>query len=344
MKLKALFFTLLFFTTSSIIAKENNLPIPVTVNESITVTLFFPSEIKKVIEPAVNYKFEYEQNGTMGTLMARKGVASNLTVITKDGSIFSFLLKYDQEVDNFTYVLSSDQAIGVMEPRGITTGISAARETERNPSFENQTAEKPQKKVALEKVKDEKPMVRAIQSDTEGQERADFTKTVASQSFANEIGEGSLYDTDKESYYEIFCENNYNRKFEFDTSKSVKAGAGIELKLNALTADKKEFYFILQVTNRLTSSFTAEKLQFFVRTSLEDKPVQMTPLHIYNHQEDIEAGRTKKMVYVFQEFRLSEDQKVYVTLDELNGIRSTVLNIDGQMINAIGEELVSTEQ
>jgi len=352
MRLKSTILVSLFFFGSIAIAQANNLPITVAANESITVTLFFPSEIKKVIKPAVNYKFDYEQYGTMGTLVARKGATSNLTVITKDGSIFSFLLQYHQEVANFTYVLSTDQAIGRMEPVGKTTSNATIVEKETNSSSESEPLKSAQREEVSEKKErkkpqigqksiDEEPMAMVVRSDFEDRDQGtlSFSEKSESEASESELPGNTLYDTDRESYYDIFCENNYDQ--ETRLKKDFKAGTGIELRLNALTADKNEFYFIFQVTNRLTSKFSANELQFYVRSAPKDEPLQITPVHVFNHHDQLEAGRTKKMVYVFKNFRLSGDQKVFAVLNEKEGDRNTVLHIDSRTINAIGEKTTS---
>ena len=129
MKLKSAFLVSLFLFVSISVAQANNLPINVIANENTTITFFFPAQIQTVIQPAVNYKFEYEPNSTMGTLVARKGAKSNLTVITKGGIIYSFLLQYDQEVDNFTYVLSPEQAIGKIDAQAAAPKGNVAENT-----------------------------------------------------------------------------------------------------------------------------------------------------------------------------------------------------------------------
>ena len=234
MKFKSLFLASLFFFVSLAVAQANNLPITVAANERITVTLFFPSEIETVIQPAVNYKFEYEQQSTMGTLVGRKGAVSNLTVITKDGNIFSFLLQYEQEVSNFTYVLSEDQAIGTMDPTAMTGTETISSKTEVASPSENQLLSKSQ--VAETKLKEEgeKPNSREITTEEslvgqvpsylEDTTVADFPSAAVSEAFDSEPLENTLYDTDREGYYHIFCENNYDQ--ENNLSKTYKAGYG----------------------------------------------------------------------------------------------------------------------
>ncbi|WP_175416199.1 DUF4138 domain-containing protein [Aggregatimonas sangjinii] len=353
MKLKSAFLLSLFLLAHIAIAQANNLPITVVANESITVTLFFPSEIQRVIKPAVNYRFQYEQHGTMGTLVARKGAASNLTVITKDGSIFSFLLQYEQEVNNFTYVLSADHAIGTINPSAVPRAIPTEMEEQATPQLEDEAVQKPRstetttiselklsEEAQITSVKEPQRMTLRSEVGAKEKTEKDFTESEQTEAYEGLPEESSLYETDRESYYAIFCENQYNQ--DLRSSKSIKAGTGIELQLNTLTADKNELYFIFQATNRLTSKFKAEKLRFYVRSSVKGKPLQITPLYIYKHLEEVEAGRTKKMIYVLKEFRLSTDQKVYVVLDEKDGMRNTVLNIDGQLINAVGERSLAT--
>src|SRR5680860_1268499 len=110
--------------------KANSGPITVEANENTTVSFFFPSPISKVIEPAAHFSFKREPDGNLATLKAKKGNPSNLTVITEDGDIFSFALSYSETIQNFTFVLSPEQAIG---KRGRLPLIHISEPTRRTP-------------------------------------------------------------------------------------------------------------------------------------------------------------------------------------------------------------------
>ncbi len=109
---KSLFFLLVSWLLTAGTLKANSGRIPVEANENTTVSLFFPSPISKVIEPAAHFSFKREPDGNLATLSAKKGNPKNLTVITEDGDIFSFALNYSEIIQNFTFMISPEQAIG----------------------------------------------------------------------------------------------------------------------------------------------------------------------------------------------------------------------------------------
>ncbi len=102
-------FISLIFSSANLLAQE---AIAVACNESITTTLYFPSDIIKVIEPAENFNFQFERGTKIGLLKGSKGNPSNLSVITELGNIYSFALSYSEVVNKFNFFLKVDQAVG----------------------------------------------------------------------------------------------------------------------------------------------------------------------------------------------------------------------------------------
>lgn len=256
MKLKCVF-PLFLFALTAMAMKANNAPIALTVNESVTVTLFFPSEIDKVIEPAAHYRFVYEPpHGKMATLEARKGAASNLTVITRDGSIFSFLIHYDNEVNRFAYVLEKNQAIGKLEgTRAVAVTTAKKKSVDRKPETNQKEKVDPTENLNLDQEDDfqefDSEYVEVVDSE-------DVTKNIETVSL--ESMEGSLYDADRESYYEIFCENNYLKKSNFKkTSNTINL---IGLHLNNVINDQNDRYFVMDIKNDSWSDFKVKSLKF----------------------------------------------------------------------------------
>lgn len=325
MKSKPIFFIVLFIIFSTAV-RANNSPIPITANESITVTLFFPTEIQKVIQPATNYKFEFEQNSTMATLLAKRGADSNLTVITKCGSIFSFSLKYNTEVSNFTYVISEEQAIGKMKDSGaVAVSKAVIQEKEMTKSIT------PKDKVVVE------PKITSVNSEKTANKRSStgFTE-LTDISSTSAGGSNSLYETNKTDYYQVFCENNYSQKPQL--KNPIFDGAFVTLQLNTIAADKNELYFILEINNTLGTEFNTSGVNFYVRTRQIDKPLVMTPLYVFNSPNGwIAPGEKTNMVYVFKNFKLGSNQKVFIVMDEAGGKKKKVmLKVDSETINTVG--------
>ncbi|WP_303399793.1 hypothetical protein [Zobellia uliginosa] len=325
--------------------KASNLPIPVSVNESITITLFFPSEIEKVVKPAPHYKFEYEPNGKIATLVARKGATSNLTVITKNGYIYSFLLQYDNEVNSFTYVLTEDQAIGKLNRSSVaevsnTNGSLAGHDEE---IVEKQAGEKTVDKQAIEEEAVEGEAVGQTDVDTfeepSSNENSDTGKKIEADLRPNDLAgeetletmESSLYESDREGYYRIFCENSYLQKSKFKKiSNTVNL---IGLQLNNIIKDHNDLHFVLEVKNDSWSDYKVKSLRFFIKSLEGNREIQIKDLFIYNLQESIPAHSNNHLVFVCKNFVMGKGQNIYVLLEEDGGReRSVMLGLTSQQI------------
>ncbi|CAM3509843.1 DUF4138 domain-containing protein [Zobellia roscoffensis] len=325
MKLNSIFI-LLFIAFSSVVMKANNSPIPVTVNESITVTLFFPSEIKKVIEPAPHYKFSYEPNGKMATLLARKGAASNLTVITKDGSIFSFLLQYNTQVNNFTYMLAEDQAIGKMN--GSSVVAVSATNIELNTHDENAADQKPI--AQTEPDTSENPFLKENRY-TKEKEVVNLKASNPSVEETPEITGSSLYNSDREGYYQIFCENSYKQKTRFKKSSNTINLIGLHL--NNIIKDHNDLHFVLEVKNDSWTDYKVKSLKFFIKSPDGNHEIEIEELFIYNLQETIKEHSGNHLVFVCKDFVLGEGQNMYAILEEEGGReRSVMLSLNAKQI------------
>ena len=327
MKLKNTFFVL-FIAFTTIAMKANNLPIPVTVNESITVTLFFPSAIEKVIEPAPHYKFDYEPNATMATLVARKGATSNLTVITKDGSIFSFLLQYDNEVNNFTYVLAADQAIGTLKG---SSAVAVSSNTNEDVVDHN---EEPNNKKPVVEAGSNEPLTRTTSKEKRNVNKKTPAKEEIYDSEEDETPENtgsSLYNSDRESYYQIFCENSYLKKSRFKKSSNTINLIGLHL--NNIIKDHNDLHFVMEIKNDSWTDFKVKSLKFFIKSLKGNHEIEMKELFVYNLQESIAAHSANNLVFICKDFALGKGQNIYVLLKEEEGReRSVMLSLNAEQI------------
>lgn len=83
-------------------------------NSTMTMALFFPSDIKQGITGSENFVFTYnrEKEQNLGLLKAVKGTPSNLLVITTDGKVYSYFLKYSEHIENPNRFITSSESIG----------------------------------------------------------------------------------------------------------------------------------------------------------------------------------------------------------------------------------------
>lgn len=83
-----------------------------------TVALFFPEPIVRGITGAAHFIFSYNQELEQhyGLLQAEPGAESNLLVLTKDGSVYSYILRYHKAVDRLFYFIEKEARVGVERP------------------------------------------------------------------------------------------------------------------------------------------------------------------------------------------------------------------------------------
>ena len=87
-------------------------------NEKKNVALFFPEPIRQGITGTPNFVFTYnrEKEQYFGLLLATPGTESNLLAITKNGQVYSYILKYKEQLPKLNYFISSNESIGGEQP------------------------------------------------------------------------------------------------------------------------------------------------------------------------------------------------------------------------------------
>lgn len=260
-------------------------------------------------------------------MKAQKGSPSNVTVITESGDIFSFSLNYSETVENFTYVISLEQAIG---KRG------GARPQGREAS--KATSDSPNAPESHNIISEVTSMGTFPKEGNEGQRSSMMETNTApeieitdSDTFNSELstdnfeGQGSFYEMDREGYYEIFCENSYLQRTI--TENNMRENSGVDLRLNHLAVDLGEIYFTLQFRNVSKRDYHIGNVRFYIQT-LGKEEMAMSPLYTYNLGELVKQSAVNKFVYVFQDFKLGPDQKVYVFMEEKDGRRNIVMPLN----------------
>ena len=83
-------------------------------NEQKTVSMFFPKPIRQGITGSSNYAFSYNRDKEQyfGLLQATPGEESNLLVVTGDGKVYSYLLRYSQKLEKLNYFIAYSESIG----------------------------------------------------------------------------------------------------------------------------------------------------------------------------------------------------------------------------------------
>ncbi|MEQ5789739.1 DUF4138 domain-containing protein [Muricauda sp. NFXS6] len=101
-------------------AADNKTLDTIYANEHMNMALFFPSKIKQGIVGNDNFAFTYnrEKGQTLGLLKAVPGKDSNLLVITEDGSVYSFMVRYAREISYPNRFIGLEERIG-SEDQGV---------------------------------------------------------------------------------------------------------------------------------------------------------------------------------------------------------------------------------
>lgn len=112
---KLYYIILLHFWFISVLAQNaKKEQIVLNANEKKNTTLVFPTAIKKAVVGSSDFKFGYNKTelSNIGLLKAIEGEESNLIVITENGNVFSFILRYKIDNDGLPYLIKDDMAIG----------------------------------------------------------------------------------------------------------------------------------------------------------------------------------------------------------------------------------------
>ena len=87
-------------------------------NDTKNVALFFPEPIRQGITGSDNFVFTYnrEKEQYFGLLQAKPGKESNLLVVNRSGSIFSYIVRYKKQLSKLNYFIPLSNSIGNEKP------------------------------------------------------------------------------------------------------------------------------------------------------------------------------------------------------------------------------------
>ncbi|WP_198938432.1 DUF4138 domain-containing protein [Tenacibaculum holothuriorum] len=114
---------LIFIVSISAFAKAqtNSTLDTIYANDTKNVALFFPEPIRQGITGSDNFVFTYnrEKEQYFGLLQAKPGQESNLLVINRNGSIFSYIVRYKKQLSKLNYFIPLSNSIGNEKPLAI---------------------------------------------------------------------------------------------------------------------------------------------------------------------------------------------------------------------------------
>jgi len=125
--------TILIFTILiSAFAKAQTTTVLDTIyaNDTKNVALFFPEPIRQGITGSDNFVFTYnrEKEQYFGLLQAKPGKESNLLVVNRNGSIFSYIVRYKKQLSKLNYFIPLSNSIGNEKPIVIESVIAESSE------------------------------------------------------------------------------------------------------------------------------------------------------------------------------------------------------------------------
>lgn len=111
---------LILIISISTFAKAQKITVLDTIyaNDTKNVALFFPEPIRQGITGSDNFIFTYnrEKEQYFGLLQAKPGKESNLLVVNRNGSIFSYIVSYKKQLSKLNYFIPLSNSIGNEKP------------------------------------------------------------------------------------------------------------------------------------------------------------------------------------------------------------------------------------
>ncbi|RFN60310.1 DUF4138 domain-containing protein [Marixanthomonas ophiurae] len=117
--MKNLLLTSIFLSISTLTKAQTPIALDtIYANDQKNVALFFPEPIRQGITGSDNFVFTYnrEKEQYFGLLQAKPGKESNLLVVNRNGSVFSYIVRYKKQLTKLNYFVSKSGSIGNEKP------------------------------------------------------------------------------------------------------------------------------------------------------------------------------------------------------------------------------------
>jgi len=268
--------------------------------------LFFTSTIKSGIVGNSNFTFGYSPNGDskIGILKATPGAESNLLVITSNGNIYSFIVRYKAEISMLNYFVKDNMAIGNESGSIVSEDFTKDSLPKGNENTSNNDPEVEEKKKSTDAI-----TVNNYETSTEAITLNNI------QSNANKEVEKPVF---------------YNRIYG---SKNK-----VTIKLKNISYIENELYFSLILNNDSTLDYDINYLNFYIisRNKNRNTVSQTIPydaLYVHNNPIKIIAKEQVEVVFVYKKFTINENKILLIELTEDNGERTVKLEIPNTFIN-----------
>lgn len=286
----------------------------IEVSEDFTTVMIFPSEIE---EPILGNQQEYfikesPNKSQIGKRTLRLGYIkvdnveknTNLTVFTKEGNSYEYLLKYTKTPERLTHYITADESQMNLLEYSKPVEITEKPEIVKAPSSH-------------------------YSEDVETINRSPMGEP------KEETADDTFYLTNKTAYISEKCAavNDGPRRIlrTFDVSSNVK------LTLKQVSYAKDEIYFHLLLENKGGQAYDVDfinsRLARGFKGSGTDQSIPLTPLLVYNNPNRVMGNTGHDFIMVFKKFSINDKKELQIDLAEKNGERNLLLRINNKLIN-----------
>lgn len=287
---------LLFLTFFISYSQERTVTDTIYGTENKNTTLFFPSPIKKAITGSENFVFGYDEENpsSIGIFKASAGQESNMLVITENGNIFSFVVRYQNDIKKANYFISNAMAVGNEKGNFIKKSEKENRSTATNTATDNTVAP-----VSVN----------------------DYEQDYATDSIAN-YKNICRKEIEKAPFYNRIYGAKDNIMVKLKSISYIKNDLYFTLILkndSPLDYDINYLNIYLNSKNKKRNT-TSQTINYQYKFA-------------YNLPQKLYAGKTSEVVFVYNKFSINEKKILLVEMAEVNGERTVTLEIPNTLIN-----------
>lgn len=309
------FFLFLSLTLSHIFVAQAQVKTIIEVTDQANTMLIFDTPIERGIVGNRKFSFSYDKSNpsTVGLLKGVKGDDTNLMIITTNGNLYNFKLKYKKEISKTSYFIKDSLAEGNINGKIV---YQADIEKQRTALLE----------MKEEAIRKSKPLTL---NDPSSGETSIVGKEIAKE-------KDSLYLNDKIAYVQKFASNLTSKKDFF--LKKFSEQNEVFFHLKDYHYNKNELYFAFKIDNTSGLDFDIREVEMYLvsqnnNTKTSTQKIPLKPLMIYNQPSRVEGHKSATFVYVFDKFSIGDKKSIECELIENRGERNISLVLDDDTIN-----------
>lgn len=260
--------------------------------------LFFTNPIKKGIVGNQNFTFGYSKDvgSKIGILKAVPGEESNLLVITENGNIFSFIIRYSKDIQKLNYFINDSLSVG-NELGEMAVSVNSKRE--------------------VKEEKKEKP-------------------ALAEMVTINNFEENDLLANDSTAVYKKICLKEMVKSTFYNRIYGANSKVTIKLKNISYINEDLYFTLILKNDSSLDYDINYLNFYIKSRNKKKNTTTQTIPYkykYVHNLPTRIRANENIEVVFVYSKFSINENKIILIEMAEDRGERTISLEIPNTFIN-----------